>query len=47
MTTGVLEPAAHLGTVQQQNSSIPDFRLQNGTVMPEVTIAYEAYGRLS
>ena len=47
MTTGVLKPAAHLGTVQQQNSSIPDFRLQNGTVMPEVTIAYEAYGRLA
>lgn len=47
MTTSVLEPAADLGTVQQQNFSISDFRLQDGTVMPQLTIAYEIYGRLA
>ena len=47
MTTSVLEPAADLGTVQQQNFSISDFRLQDGTVMPQATIAYETYGQLA
>src|SRR5499427_9378746 len=44
---GVLPMSASLGTVEDQIFTISDFRLQNGTVMPEVKIAYETYGRLS
>jgi homoserine O-acetyltransferase/O-succinyltransferase len=47
MTASVLEPAADLGIVHQQNFSLADFRLQNGVVMPQVRIAYETYGRLA
>ncbi len=36
-----------LGTVEDRNFSIRDFRLQNGAVMPEAKIAYETYGRLA
>ncbi|MBV8888309.1 MAG: alpha/beta fold hydrolase [Alphaproteobacteria bacterium] len=44
----VLEkPAADLGTVQDQFFTLRDFRLQNGTVMPEATIVYETYGKLA
>ena len=37
---------ADLGTVEDRFFVIRDFRLANGTVMPEVRIAYESYGRL-
>jgi homoserine O-acetyltransferase len=47
MTASVVEPAADLGTVHQQEFSLGDFRLQNGVVMPQVRIAYETYGRLA
>jgi homoserine O-acetyltransferase len=33
--------------VKKQSFTTKDFRLENGTVMPEVTIAYETYGRLA
>jgi homoserine O-acetyltransferase/O-succinyltransferase len=36
-----------LGTVEDRNFPIRDFRLQNGAVMPEAKIAYETYGRLA
>jgi homoserine O-acetyltransferase/O-succinyltransferase len=39
--------AADLGTVEDRNFLVRDFRLQNGTVMPEAKIAYETYGRLA
>src|SRR5262252_144919 len=44
---GVLPMSASLGTVEDQIFTIIDFRLQNGTVMPEAKIAYETYGRLA
>jgi len=36
-----------IGTVEDRFFTIRDFRLVNGTVMPEATIAYETYGRLA
>ena len=36
-----------LGTVEDRFFEIRDFRLQNGTVMPRVTLAYETYGDLA
>jgi homoserine O-acetyltransferase/O-succinyltransferase len=36
-----------LGTVEDQSFLIKNFRLQNGTVMPQVKIAYETYGALA
>ena len=36
-----------LGTVEDRSFVIPDFRLQNGSVLPEAKIAYETYGRLA
>jgi homoserine O-acetyltransferase/O-succinyltransferase len=38
---------ADLGTVEDQSFVLSDFRLRNGTVMQEATIAYETYGRLA
>ena len=38
---------ADIGTVEDQKFQIRDFRLQNGTTMPKVDIAYETYGRLA
>src|SRR3954453_2035276 len=39
--------AADLGRVENQFFTIRDFALTNGTVMPEVKIAYETYGTLA
>lgn len=36
-----------LGTVEDRSFVIPDFRLQNGSVLPEAKIAHETYGRLA
>ena len=36
-----------LGTVEDQFFTLRDFRLTNGEVMPEATIAYETYGKLA
>jgi homoserine O-acetyltransferase len=36
-----------LGEVKTELFKIKDFRLENGVVMPEVTIAYQAYGKLA
>ncbi|HTV43772.1 MAG TPA: alpha/beta fold hydrolase [Stellaceae bacterium] len=47
MSATVASPARDLGTVLDRKFSIQDFRLQNGTVMPAVDIAYETYGRLA
>jgi homoserine O-acetyltransferase len=47
MSAAIEMPAAGLGTVEDRNSLIRDFRLHNGAVMPEANIAYETYGRLA
>lgn len=36
-----------LGTVQDREFLIRDFRLHDGTVLPEAKIAYETYGQLA
>src|SRR5215472_16132056 len=47
MSTNLMERRADLGAVEDQIFPINDFGLQNGTVMPQVRIAYETYGRLA
>ena len=47
MTDGPALQTRDIGTVEDRFLTIHDFRLQNGTVMPEVRIAYETYGRLA
>jgi hypothetical protein len=44
MFASVMARGAELGTVEDRSFSISGFRLQNGTVMPQVKIAYETYG---
>ena len=36
-----------IGTVEDRFFTLRDFRLTDGTIMPEATIAYETYGRLA
>src|SRR5258706_7869473 len=36
-----------IGTVEDRFFTLRDFRLANGAVMPQATIAYETYGRLA
>jgi len=45
LVASVTAGAADLDPVTDQFFVIHDFRLQNGTVMPEVKIAYETYGK--
>src|SRR5258708_6705495 len=40
-----LRPAADIGAVEDRFFSLRNFRLTDGRVMPEATIAYETYGR--
>jgi homoserine O-acetyltransferase len=47
MLASVMTRGADLGTVGDRSFPISGFRLQNGTVMPQVKIAYETYGRLA
>ena len=47
MTDGAALRTEDIGTVEDRFFTIRDFRLANGTVMPEATIAYETYGRLA
>jgi homoserine O-acetyltransferase len=44
---GTAPTTRNLGTVEDRFFSIRDFRLAHGETMPEATIAYETYGRLS
>src|SRR5439155_21826916 len=47
MTDGAALRTEDIGTVEDRFFTRRDFRLTNGTVMPEATIAYETYGRLA
>src|SRR5215472_2765659 len=47
MPTSAVVRGADLGVVEDRAFFICDFGLQNGTVMPQVMIAYETYGRLA
>ena len=47
MVGSVMASGADLGVVEDRSFLISDFRLQNGTVMPQAKIAYETYGRLA
>jgi homoserine O-acetyltransferase len=47
MNDATLAQIAEIGAVEDQFLTIRDFRLTDGTVMPEATIAYETYGRLA
>ena len=38
---------AEIGTVEDRFFTLADFRLANGSVMPDATIAYETYGKLA
>ena len=42
-----LRPAADIDAVEDRFFTLRNFRLTDGTVMPEATIAYETYGRLA
>lgn len=48
---GLMSPVAlaegDIIDVRKQSFTTKNFRLENGTVMPEVTIAYETYGKLA
>jgi homoserine O-acetyltransferase/O-succinyltransferase len=44
---GTVPMSADLGTVEDRNFFISNFRLQSGNVMPEAKIVYETYGRLA
>ena len=47
MTDGPALQARDIGSVEDRFFTIRDFRLQNGTAMPEARIAFETYGRLA
>ena len=47
MVVGGTACGGDLGTVEDRSFEIRDFRLQNGTMMPRVTLAYETYGDLA
>jgi homoserine O-acetyltransferase len=46
MGEGIAMPG-DLGAVEDQSLVISNFRLKNGTIMPEAKIVYETYGRLA
>ena len=47
MTAAAAARTDDIGTVEDRNFRIRDFRLLNGVTMPEINIAYETYGRLA
>ena len=47
MVAGGTARGGDLGTVEDRFFEIRDFRLQNGMVMPRVTLAYETCGELA
>ena len=47
MSDAVALQTQDIGTVHDQFFTLRDFRVADGTVMPEATIVYETYGRLA
>ena len=47
MTDGTALHTEDIGTVHDQLFTLRDFRLANGTILPEARIVYETYGRLA
>src|SRR5215471_6607529 len=47
MNDAALPQLGDIETVEDRFFTLRDFRLTDGTVMPEATIAYETYGRLA
>jgi homoserine O-acetyltransferase len=47
MSDGTALHTEDIGTVEDRFFTLRDFRLVNGAVMPEATIAYETYGKLA
>jgi homoserine O-acetyltransferase/O-succinyltransferase len=47
LTEASAPPAEDIGTVEDEFFTVRDFRLADGTAIPEATIAYETYGRLA
>src|SRR5437667_5480571 len=47
MTDGAALRTEDIGTVEDRFFTLRDFRLANGTVMPEARVVYETYGRLA
>src|SRR5436309_12830575 len=47
MNDGAALRTEDIGTVHDQFFTLRDFRLVNGSVLPEATIVYETYGRLA
>jgi homoserine O-acetyltransferase/O-succinyltransferase len=47
MSDGAALHTEDIGTVEDRFFTLRDFRLVNGAVMPEATIAYETYGKLA
>src|SRR6266446_6545170 len=47
MTDGAALRTEDIGTVEDRFFTLRDFRLANGTVMPEARIVYETYGQLA
>src|SRR6266566_7362537 len=47
MTDGAALRTEDIGTVEDRFFTLRDFRLANGTVMPEARIAYETYGSIA
>ena len=47
MNDGAALRTEDIGTVHDQFFTLRDFRLANGSVLPQATIVYETYGRLA
>ena len=47
LASGAVRAEESVGLIETRQFDTTDFRLQSGAVLPEMTIAYETYGRLA